>query len=72
MCDDMAVSYFYVWCMREGKAKVWNVDANLKINGVSWAVVTGLFTDNTVLIVENEKEIQKVVDNCIVYVGEGS
>ena len=36
-------------CMREMNAKVGNVDARLKINGMGWAVVACLFADNTCL-----------------------
>ena len=33
--------------MREMKAKVENIDARLKMNGIDWAVVVCLFADNT-------------------------
>ena len=35
--------------MREKKAKVGNLGARLKINGMGWAMVTCLFADDTVI-----------------------
>ena len=49
-------------CIREMKAKVGNVGARLKVNGVGWSVVTCLFADDTVLLAESERELQRVVD----------
>ncbi len=48
--------------MREIKPKVGNVGARLKVNGVAWSVVTCLFVDDTVLLAETEKELQRIVD----------
>ncbi len=48
--------------MREVGAKVGNVGARLKVNGVDWSIVACLFADDTVLLAESEKELQRVVD----------
>ena len=42
-------------CMREMKAKLGNVDAILKMQGMKWAVVACLFA-------ESEEEFQRVVN----------
>ena len=34
----------------------------LKLNGEGWAVVACLFADDTVLLAESERELQRVVD----------
>ncbi len=44
------------------KAKVGNVGARLKVNGVDWSVVACLFADDTVLLAESERELQRIVD----------
>ena len=44
------------------------IGARLKINGKGWAVVPCLFADDTVFYAENEEELQRVVDNSVVYV----
>ncbi len=49
-------------CMRKRKAKVGNVGTRPKANGVDWFVVACLFADNTVLLAESERELQRVVD----------
>ena len=49
-------------CIREMKAKVGDVGARLNLNGESWRVVTCLFADDTVLLAESERQLQKVVD----------
>ncbi len=56
------LNIFMDGCMREMKAKVGNVDARLKVNGVDWSVVACLFADDTVLLAESERELQQVVD----------
>ena len=48
--------------MRKIKAKVGNVRARLKINGMEWAVVVCLFAENTVSFAESEVELHRVVD----------
>ncbi len=50
--------------MKEMKAKVGKVGARLKLNGMDWAVVACLFADDTVLLAESERELQRVVDQC--------
>ncbi len=45
-------------CMSEMKAKVGNVDARLRVNGVDCFVVSCLFADDTVLLAESERELQ--------------
>ena len=42
--------------MRKMKAKLGNVGARLKLNGVGWPIVTCLFPDDTVLLAESERE----------------
>ncbi len=49
-------------CMREMKAKVGKIGARMKMNGVDWSVAACLFVDDTVLLAESERELQKVVD----------
>ncbi len=48
--------------MKEVIAKVGKADAGLKLNGVDWSVTAFLFADDTVLLAESEKVIQRVVD----------
>ncbi len=49
-------------CMREMKVKVGKVDARLKLNGVDCSVAACLFVDDTVLLAESERKLQRVVD----------
>ncbi len=49
-------------CMREVKAKVGRVSARLKLNRVDWPVAACLFADDTVLLAESERKLQRVVD----------
>ncbi len=49
-------------CMREMKAKVGIIGARMKLNGVDWSVTACLFTDDTVLVAESERGLQRVVD----------
>ncbi len=45
------------------KAEVGNVlDGRLKVNGMDWSMVACLFVDDTVLLGESERELQRVVD----------
>ena len=53
-------------CKREMQAKVRNVGAGLKINGMGWAVVACLFTNDTVLFAESAEELQRMVDEFFV------
>ena len=48
--------------MREMKAKVGKVGARLKLNAGDWSVAACLFADDTVLLAESERELQRVVD----------
>lgn len=36
--------------------------AGLKMNGVKWSLIASLFANDTVLLAEIEKELQRVVD----------
>ncbi len=49
-------------CMRKMKSKVGIIGARMKLNGVDWSVVACLFVDDTVLLAESERELQRVVD----------
>ncbi len=51
--------------MREVKAKVGKTGAGLKLNGVDWSVTTCMFVDDTMLLAESERELQRVVDKLI-------
>ena len=44
------------------KARVGNKGARLKMNGVEWPVVGCLSADDTVLLAESDRELQRVVD----------
>ncbi len=44
------------------KGKVGKIGAKLKLNGVDWSEFTCLFTNDTVLLAESERELQRVVD----------
>ncbi len=59
--------------MREMKAKVGKIGARLELIGVDWSVAARLFTDDTVLLAESERKLQRVVDqfHCVCAV-EGS
>ncbi len=46
-------------CMREMKAKVGKPGARLKLNGVNWSAAACLFADDTVLLVESERKLQR-------------
>ena len=41
--------FFINWCIREMTAKVKNIRARLRMNGMGWVVVVCLFADNTVI-----------------------
>ncbi len=45
-------------CMREMKCKTVHKGAKLMLNGEVWSVVTCLFADDTVLLAENEGDLQ--------------
>ncbi len=49
-------------CMREVKAKMGKVGARLKLNGMDWSVAACLFADDTVLLAESERKLQRLVD----------
>ena len=47
MCDvNWVLNVFMDGCMREKKAKLGNVGARLKINGMCWVVVACMFADH--------------------------
>ncbi len=48
--------------MREMKAKVGKICAKLKLNGLNWSLAACLCSDGTVLLVDSERELQRVVD----------
>ncbi len=47
---------------RQMKAKVGNVSARLKLNGVDWSAADCLFADDTVLLAGSERYLRRVVD----------
>ncbi len=49
-------------CTREMKAKVGKVGVRLKLNVVDWSVAACLSVNETVLLAESERELQRVVD----------
>ncbi len=49
-------------CMRKMKAEVGKIRARIKLNGVDWSVAACLFADDTVLLEESERELQRAVD----------
>ncbi len=55
-------NFFMDGCMREMKCKVVNAGAKLRLNGEVWSVVTCLFADDTVLLAESERDLQRVVN----------
>ncbi len=48
--------------MREIKCRVVNAGAKLRLNGEVWSVVTCRFVDDTVLLAESERDLQRVVN----------
>jgi len=48
--------------IREMKAKLGKVGAKLNVEGEDWWLITSLFADDSVLMAESEKELQKIVD----------
>ncbi len=57
-------SIFKYGCMtKKMAAKKWKkLDARLNLNGVDWSVAACLFSHDTVLLVESERKLQRVVD----------
>lgn len=47
--------------MRDMEAKVGKTGERLKLNGVDWSVVACLLADDTVLLAEPERELQRVM-----------
>ena len=52
MMSSWLYNIFVDGCMREMKAKIENVGARLKMNGIVWLLVSCLFTDGTVFFSE--------------------
>ncbi|MCP5003018.1 MAG: hypothetical protein GY941_03575 [Planctomycetes bacterium] len=48
-------------CIREMKARVGDIGVGLQLDGVGWSLVASLFADDTVLMAESERELQRVV-----------
>ena len=55
MVSPWLLNYSMDGCMRKIKAKMGNVSATLKINGLGWLMVACLFADNTVICRERKK-----------------
>ncbi len=49
--------------MREMKPKVGNIGVRLKLNGADWSAAACLFADDTMLLAESERKLQRVVDH---------
>ncbi len=48
---------------KKNKRLKWeNIGARMKLNGVNWSVAACLLADDTVLVTESERELQRVVD----------
>ncbi len=62
MMSPWLFSVFMDGCMKEMKAKVRNEGAELRLNGEDQSVITLLFSDDTVLLVESEGDLQRVVN----------
>ncbi len=48
--------------MRDVKCKVVNLSAKLRLNGEVWFVITYLFADDTVLLAESGRDLQRVIN----------
>ncbi len=59
----VAVNIFMDGCMREVKAKVGKTGARLNLNGVNWTVLACLFGDDTVLLAESERKLERVMSS---------
>ncbi len=63
MCNvTMLFNIFMDGCMSEMTAKVGKVGARLKLNGVNWPAAACMFPNDTVLLAESERKLQRVVD----------
>ncbi len=49
-------------CIREMKVKVRDLGARLNARGMEQPLVAGLYADDTVLLAENERMLQRIVD----------
>ncbi len=49
-------------CIREMKVKVRDLGARLNVRGVEQPVVASLYADDTVLLAESERMLQRIVD----------
>ncbi len=62
MMSPWLFNIFMEGCMREIKCKVGNTGAKLRLNGEGWSVVTCLFADDIVLLVESEGDLLREVN----------
>ncbi len=49
-------------CIREMKVRVRDLGVKLNMRGVEQPLVAGLYADDTVLLAENERMLQRIVD----------
>ncbi len=49
-------------CIREMKVGVWDLGSRLNVRDVEQPLVAGLYVDDTVLLTENERKLQRIVD----------
>ncbi len=48
--------------IREIKAKIVNIGIEMRIDNAKWKISTKLFADDTVLLAESEKNLQKLIN----------
>ncbi len=49
-------------CVGEMERKMVNAGAELRLNGEGWSVVTCLFVDDTLLLAESKRDLQRVIN----------
>ncbi len=63
MCDSLWLFNIYMdGCIREMKVGLWELGAGLNVRGVEQPLVAGLYADDTMLLIESEGMLQRIVD----------